>query len=70
MKMPTEVQNVVNLWQHRSLTILGRVLVINTLISSLFVYKISVLPNMPLNVVNEIPCFDASHSMYSGFCGS
>ena len=48
---------ILNQWKGRGLSLLGKVLVINTLIASLFVYKMSVLPIMPqkyLDKLNEI----------------
>lgn len=40
-------------WQHRQLSLSGKVLVVNTLIASLFVYKMSVLPNMPYSLIER-----------------
>lgn len=37
---------ILNQWQNRRLNLSGKVLVINTLVASLFVYKMSVLPNV------------------------
>lgn len=41
------VQTICNMWGNRMLSLSGKVLVVNTLIASLFVYKMSVLPNLP-----------------------
>ena len=41
-------------WENRSLSLIGKVNVINTLISSLFIYKMTVLPNMPENLLTHI----------------
>lgn len=38
-----KVENNCNLWKHRGLTLMGRVLIINSLCASLYVYKASVL---------------------------
>ena len=38
--------SVLNSWIHRGLTLMGKVLVINTLMGSLFVYKMTVLRNI------------------------
>ena len=40
----TKMSNVANTWCNRSLTITGKILLINTLMSSLFVYPMSVMP--------------------------
>ena len=42
-----KVQTVLSQWQHRNLSLMGKVTVVNTLVASLFVYKMTVLPNMP-----------------------
>ena len=41
-------------WKHRPLTLIGRVLVINTLCESLFVYKMSVMTNIPKDLLRRI----------------
>ena len=38
-----KMENVVNLWFNRQLALMGKVLLVNTLMSSLFTYKMSVL---------------------------
>ena len=43
-----------NNWQNRDLSLLGKVQVINTLISSLFVYKMMVLPLLPQNIIKNM----------------
>ena len=42
-----KVRNTLQMWKTRQLTLTGRVLIVNTLIESLFVYKMSVLEIMP-----------------------
>ena len=42
-----KVENVLQLWIHRGLLRTGKILVVNSLVASLFVYKMSVLPNIP-----------------------
>lgn len=42
-----KVEAVINNWQNRNLTLSGKIVLINSLIASLFVYKMSVLPNVP-----------------------
>ena len=41
-------------WSGRSLSLMGKVCVINTLIASLFVYKMSVLPSPSQSVIKQI----------------
>ena len=42
-----EVETVLQLWIHSGLALMGKILVVNSLAASLFVYKMSVLPNIP-----------------------
>ena len=42
------------LWSQRSLSLIGRISIINTLVGSLFVYKMTVLPTMPQYMVKEL----------------
>ena len=42
-----KVKSTLNAWYNRGLTLIGKVQVINTLVASLFVYKMMVLPNIP-----------------------
>ena len=42
-----KIRSVLNTWKGRNLSLMGKVLIINTLIGSLFVYRMSVLPTMP-----------------------
>ena len=41
-----KVHDRLDLWKDRKLSLTGRVLVVNTLIESMFVYKLSVLSQM------------------------
>ena len=41
-------------WANRSLSLFGKVVVINTLMASLFVYKFSVLLNLNMNQLNQV----------------
>ena len=41
-------------WKHRQLSLEGKILIVNTLIASLFVYKMTVLPTMPDCYIKEI----------------
>ena len=49
-----KVRKVLNCWENRGLTLSGKVLVVNTLIMSLFIYKMMVLPTIPEKVVKSI----------------
>ena len=49
-----KVFNTLNAWENRGLSLMGKVLVVNTLVASLFVYKMMVLPMMPDNIIKNI----------------
>ena len=49
-----KVNNVLTQWAKRSLSLLGKVNIINTMVASLFVYKMSVLPKIPDEIVKEL----------------
>ena len=52
-----KAEGILHSWGNRSLSLLGKILIVNTLIASLFVYKMSVLPTIPQQYVkrfNEI----------------
>ena len=42
-----KIKGILKNWERRSLDLLAKIAIINSLITSLFVYKMSVLPNMP-----------------------
>lgn len=48
-----KVEAILNSWKNRNLSLSGKVLVINSLVASLFVYKMSVLPNVPYSVITQ-----------------
>ena len=50
----TKVRAVCNNWKSRGISLAGKVLIVNTLIASLFVYKMSVLPKISSNYVKEL----------------
>ena len=52
--MVEKVRKILNSWQNRGLSLLGKVQVINTLVASQFVYKMMVLPNMPMKILKSI----------------
>ena len=45
---------VLQLWRHRGLSLAGKVLIINVLISSLFIYKMCVLPRIPTQLISKL----------------
>ena len=49
-----KMNNVMNLWQNRSLTVVGKILLINSLMFSLFVYKMTMLPPISQEQINKI----------------
>ena len=53
-KIILKVDTVSRLWYYRSLTLMGKILVVNTLIMSLFIYKLMVLPEIPSDIMKKI----------------
>ena len=49
-----KVNSTLNAWYNRGLTLTGKVQVVNTLIASLFVYKMMVLPKIPDHIVKNV----------------
>ena len=49
-----KVEKILKAWYNRGLSLIGKVQVINTLIASLFVYKMMVLPTIPDTVVKRV----------------
>ena len=47
---------ILNSWHNRGLSLLGKVQVVNTLIASLYVYKMMVLPQIPQSTVKKLEC--------------
>ena len=47
-------KNILNSWQNRGLSLIGKVQVVNTLVASQFVYKMMVLPQIPKQVVKNM----------------
>ena len=45
-----KVRSILNSWSNRGLSLCGKILIVNQLIASLFVYKIMVLPTIPVKV--------------------
>ena len=54
-KTITKMSNIANVWKHHSLTLIGKILVINSLMcSSLYVYRMGVLPPFSPTQIKEI----------------
>ena len=49
-----KARKVLDCWTHRNVSLYGKVNIINTLIASLFVYKMSVLPKLPAYMVKQL----------------
>ena len=49
-----KIDNILKAWCNRGLSLLGKIQVMNTLIASLFVYKMMVLPCIPTRIVKGI----------------
>ena len=49
-----KVKTTLNSWENRNLTLMGKILVVNSLVASLFVYKMMVLPFLPENIMRNV----------------
>ena len=49
-----KAKSVLQAWYNRGLSLLGKVQVVNTLVASLFVYKMMVLPMIPVNIIRNM----------------
>ena len=49
-----KAKNVMNVWKTRGMSTLGKIEIVNTLVGSLFVYKMQVLPKLSDNVIAKI----------------
>ena len=49
-----KIHNICSIWVNRNATLYSKVLIMNTLMGSLFVYKMSIMSNLNLVQVNEI----------------
>ena len=49
-----QVHQILSDWKNRGLSLLGKVQVVNSLVASLFVYKMMVLPQIPKNVIKRV----------------
>ena len=48
-----KVQGVLSTWSRRNLSLNGKVLIINSMVASLFTFKMLVLPEIPTRIVNQ-----------------
>ena len=49
-----KVKTTLNTWHNRGLSLTGKIQVVNTLVASLFVYKMMVLPIIPQHIVKNV----------------
>ena len=49
-----KVKNVLTVWHNRSLSLFGKILVVNTLISSIFIYRMTLLPLMTKQYLDSL----------------
>ena len=49
-----KVRSSAKLWQRRQLTLYGKIVIIKTFLMSQIIYKVTVLPNPPINIINDI----------------
>ena len=49
-----KAKSILNAWYNRGLSLIGKIEVVNTLVASLFVYKMMVLPTIPTSMVKKI----------------
>ena len=53
-KIVEKARQILNSWTNRGLSLMGKVQVVNTLVASLLVYKMMVLPTIPKNIVKSL----------------
>ena len=49
-----KVKTILDTWANRGLSLIGRVSIVNTLVASQFIYKFTVLPNIPSRIQKSI----------------
>ena len=52
--MVEKVETRLKTWQKQDMTLMGRVLIVNTLVESMFIYRMSVLPKIDVAVLDQI----------------
>ena len=50
----SKTRTTLNMWSKRSLSLYGKILIVNSLVASQYVYKMSVLPTMPIEYCAQI----------------
>lgn len=50
----TKMSNLIKIWSQRKLTLYGKVTIINSLLASQLIYRLSVLPNPPASTLKQI----------------
>ena len=53
-QMVKKTEGILNSWTNRGLSLIGKIQVVNTLVASLFVYKMMVLPTIPQQIIKKI----------------
>ena len=53
LEILNNIKGIINSWKHRGLTLMGKCMLINTLMGSLFVYKMQVLENPTKKIYKE-----------------
>ena len=53
-KVLNKMKTISNIWYYRQMTLSGKVLIVNSLMASLYVYKMQVMPIISNNMINEI----------------
>ena len=49
-----KAEAILKVWKQRHLTLLGKVTMLNSLVGSLFIYRLQVLPKIPIHLVNRL----------------
>ena len=49
-----KVKSTLYAWYNRGLSLMGKIQVVNTLVASLFVYRMMVLPKIPVNIIKVV----------------
>ena len=47
-------KNIIKVWKMRDLTLIGKILILNTLVASLFYYRMAVLPSITDNLISQM----------------